>query len=88
MVQFSFNAVGMTTIAKEFEIRFPYNRKSYSEAWDEYCENILDALSQWCRGMGIKAFSTGFTQIAIQITFANKSEAMLFKLTWHNAGIQ
>jgi hypothetical protein len=88
MVQFSFNPTGMRYFANEFEIIWPTNKKNYSDAWDEYCENILEALSKWCRDMGIKAFSTGYTQIAIQITFANKSEAMLFKLTWHHAGIQ
>lgn len=59
--------------------------ETYEKSWNQFATRIIDELSLWCKNSGIRHFGLGYTQIAIQITFAEPADAMLFKLRWHNA---
>ena len=61
----------------------PFNR--WDEEWKLNLTRLVDAVEQWCKDSGIKSYGVGFTQIALNATFLEGRDAMMFKLRWHFA---
>jgi hypothetical protein len=59
--------------------------ETFEKSWNHFATRIIDELDLWCKNSGITHYGLGYTQIAIQITFAYSADAMLFKLRWYNA---
>lgn len=91
MIQFRYDLPAIKRLIEQFEIEWitlDYrDRDLYRDEreWHLNCTRVIDALSVWCKTHGIANYATGFTQIELCITFGVKSEAMLFKLRWHDA---
>lgn len=91
MKQFSFSREKMKgsgdldQIARALNIKWEYVENNMEKSWNLYVTRIIDALTLWCKDSGIVNFATGYTQIAIQITFLENKDAIYFKLRWHDA---
>lgn len=86
MIQFRFDLEGIKRMMSEFNMNWDYHAgRTWDDCWNINVTRVIDELTLWCKANGIANFATGFTQIELCITFAVKSEAMLFKLRWHHA---
>lgn len=91
MIQFRFNKAGITTLMRELKVDWfclpPTDHGLYrnEREWNLNLTRVIDALSFWCKDVGITDFACGYTQIELCITILKSKDAMLFKLRWHNA---
>lgn len=86
MITFSFMRYDrqIKAIGNSIGLQFRLIDNDVEKSWEVFATRIIDALEEWCHSSGIKAYGMGHTQIAINITFAEPQDAMMFKLRWHS----
>ncbi len=70
-------------LGSQVDVEWELIDNDYEKSWVVFATRIIDALELWCKASGITKYGMGHTQIAIQVTFAELKDAMLFKLRWH-----